>query len=141
MLFENHPQAASVFRPHPRVLHPSPPRRASDRFHRAAARAPTPLELHASLPAQPVVLRRELFLPRCCQKGCVFPARADADGECAYHRRQSLDPVCFQSQQPTFLLLDQAKFGLPDSEPDDGRVRDRHRLASERVRLMLGETV
>jgi hypothetical protein len=35
------------------------------------------------------------------------------------------------------LLLDQAKFGLPDSEPDDGRVRDRHRLASERVRFML----
>ncbi len=141
MLFENHPQAASVFRPHPRVLHPAPPRRASDMLHRAAARAPTPLAPHASLPAQPVVLRRELFLPRCCQKGCVFPAQAGADGECAYHRRQSLDPVCFQSQQPTFLLLDQAKFGLPDSEPDDGRVRDRHRLASERVRLMLGETV
>jgi hypothetical protein len=38
------------------------------------------------------------------------------------------------------LLLDQAKFGLPDAEPDDGRARDRHRLASERVRLMLGET-
>jgi len=141
MLFENHPQAASVFRSHPSVLHPAPPRRASDMLRRAVSRAPTPLEPHASPPAQPVVLLRELFLPRCCQKGCVFPAQAGADGECAYHRRQSLEPVCFQSQQPTFLLLDQAKFGLPDSEPDDGRVRDRHRLASERVRLMLGETV
>jgi hypothetical protein len=37
------------------------------------------------------------------------------------------------------LLLDQAKFGLPDTEPDDGRVTDRHRLAEERVRFMLGE--
>jgi hypothetical protein len=35
------------------------------------------------------------------------------------------------------LLLEQAKFGLPDSEPDDGRVRDRHRLAMERVRFLL----
>ena len=119
MLFENHPQAANVFRPHLRVHHPPP------------------LEPLVSLPAQPGVLRREPFLPRCCQKGCVFPAQAGADGECAYHLRQSLEPCCFQSQQPTFLLLDQAKFGLPDSEPDDGRVRDRHRLASERVRFML----
>jgi hypothetical protein len=37
------------------------------------------------------------------------------------------------------LLLDQAKFGLPDSEPDDERLRDRHRLAEQRVRLMLGD--
>jgi hypothetical protein len=85
------------------------------------------------------VLRRELFLPRCGQKGCVFPAQAGGDGECAYHRRQSLEPGCFQSQQPTFLLLDQAKFGLPDSEPDDERLRDRHRLAAERVRFLLAE--
>jgi hypothetical protein len=35
------------------------------------------------------------------------------------------------------LLLDQAKFGLPDSEPDDSRVRDRHRLASERIKFLL----
>jgi hypothetical protein len=37
------------------------------------------------------------------------------------------------------LLLDQARFALPDSEPDDERLRDRHRLAEERVRFMLGE--
>jgi hypothetical protein len=37
------------------------------------------------------------------------------------------------------LLLDQAKFGLPDSEPDDGRARDRRRLAAERLRFMLGD--
>jgi hypothetical protein len=86
------------------------------------------------------VLRRELFLPRCCQKGCVFPAQPGGGGECAYHRREFIEPVCFQSQQPTFLLLDQAKFGLPDEEPDDGRFRDRHRLAAERVRFMLEDT-
>jgi hypothetical protein len=85
------------------------------------------------------VLRRELFLPRCCQKGCVFPAQPGGRGECAYHRCQSLEPLYFQSQQPSFLLLDQAKFGLPDSEPDDGRVQDRHRLAEERVRFMLDD--
>jgi hypothetical protein len=85
------------------------------------------------------VLRRELFLPRCCQKACVFPAQAGGHGECVYHRRQSLEPDCFQSQQPSFLLLDQAKFGLPDREPDDSRVRDRHRLAEERVEFVLGD--
>jgi hypothetical protein len=37
------------------------------------------------------------------------------------------------------LLLDQAIFGLPDTEPDDERFRDRHRLAEERVHFMLGD--
>jgi hypothetical protein len=41
--------------------------------------------------------------------------------------------------QPSSLLLDQAKFGLPDTEPDDWRVQDRNRLAAERVRFLLGE--
>jgi hypothetical protein len=139
MLFENHHEVAKVFRPDPRLLHLPPPHRATDRLRGAAAGGQTPLEPHASLRAQPGVLHRELFLPRCCQKGCVFPAQRGGHGECAYHRRQFLEPDCFQSQQPTFLLLDQAKFGLPDSEPDDSRVRDRHRLAEERVRLMLGD--
>jgi len=35
------------------------------------------------------------------------------------------------------LLLDQAKFGLADTEPDDGRIADRRRLAAERVQFML----
>ena len=117
MLFESHHEAANVFRPDLRVPPSAPP----------------------SLRAHHGVLRRELFLPRCCQKGCVFPAQPGADGECAYHRRQSLEPDCFQSQPPTFLLLDQARFGLPDTEPDDGRFRDRHRLAEERFQFMLGE--
>jgi hypothetical protein len=57
-----------------------------------------------------------------------------------YHHRQYVEPGSFQSQQPSSLLLDQAKFGLPDTEPDDGRVQDRNRLAAERVRFMLSET-
>jgi len=138
MLFENHPQAASVSRSDLRVFH-VPPSRASDRLRAGAAGSPPPLELRASLRTHPGALPRELFLPRCCQKGCVFPAQPCGHGECAYHRLQSLEPDCFQSQQPTFLLLDQAKFGLPDHEPDDGRVRDRHRLAEERVQFMLGD--
>ena len=139
MLFESHHEAANVFRPDLRVLAPAPPQRGSGRLHRAAAGGRPPLEPHASLRAHPGALRRELFLPRCCQKGCVFPAQPEGDGECAYHRRQSLEPDCFQSQQPSFLLLDQAKFGLPDTEPDDERFRDWHRLAEERFQFMLGE--
>ena len=139
MLFENNQGAANEFRLDARVLQAALPRRASDRLQNTAAGGRPPLEPHASLRAHPGVLRRELFLPRCCQKGCVFPAQPGGDGECAYHRRQSLEPGCFQSQQPTFLLLDQAKFGLPDTEPDDWRVRDRHRLAEERVEFMLGD--
>jgi len=139
MVFENHHQAANVFRPDPRVLPPALPQQGSGGPRRAAAGGPPPLAPHASLRAQPGAVRPELFLPRCRQKACVFPAQPGGDGECAYHRLQSLEPACFQSQQPTFLLLDQAKFGLPDDEPDDGRVRDRHRMAEERVEFMLGD--
>ena len=139
MLFESHHEAANVFRPDLGAPPPAPLQRGSGRLHRAAAGGRPPLEPRASLRTHPGALRRELFLPRCCQKGCVFPAQRGGDGECAYHRLQSLEPACFQSQQPTFLLLDQAKFGLPDDEPDDGRVRDRHRMAEERVEFMLGD--
>jgi hypothetical protein len=139
MLFENQQHAANVSRPDLRILHPAPPQRASDRLSAAATGVRSPLPPHASRRAQPGVLRPEPFLARCCHRGCVFPAQPGGCGECGYHRRQSLEPDCFASQQPSFLLLDQAKFGLPDSEPDDSRVRDRHRLASERVRFMLGE--
>jgi len=137
MRFENDHEAANVFRLDVPVLHAASPRRAPARIHNAAAGGRPPLKPHATLREQTAALRREDFLPRCGQKGCVFPAQPGGDGQCAHHRRQCLEPGCFQSQQPSFLLLDQAKFGLPDSEPDDGRVRDRHRLASERVRFML----
>ena len=139
MLFESHQEAANTFRHDHRGVQPAPAQRGSGILHRAAAEGRPPLQPHASLRAYSGAWRRELFLPRCCQKGCIFPAQPGGAGECAHHRRQSLEPDCFQSQQPTFLLLDQAKFGLPDTEPDDGRVRDRHRLTKERVQFMLGE--
>ena len=139
MRFENHHEAAKVLRPDPCVLYSASQPQASHPLRRGAARGRSPLGPHASPRAQPGVLRPELILPRCCERGCVFPAQPGGHGDCAYHRRQSLEPSCFQSQQPSFLLLDQARFGLPDSEPEDERVRDRHRLAAERVRFMLGE--
>jgi hypothetical protein len=106
-------------------------------MNNAAALSRSPLQPLTALRAQATGLRLEPLLPRCRHKGCVFPAQPGGFGECADHRRRSLEPGCFQSQQPTFLLLDQAKFGLPDSEPDDSRVQDRHRQAEERVRIML----
>ena len=137
MLFEDKREAANVFRLDVRVLHAASPRRTSARLHSAAAGGRPPLKPQAPLREPTAAVCPVDFLPRCCQKGCVFPVQPGGGGECAYHRRQSLEPVCFQSQQPSLLLLEQAKFGLPDAEPDDGRIRDRHRLASERVRFML----
>ena len=139
MRFENHHDAAKLFSFHPRVFCPAPIPRTPPTLRSAAAGGRPPLEPRASSGARPRVPGQDPFLPRCCQKACVFPALPGARGECAYHRRQSLEPGCFQSVQPSFLLLDQAKFGLPDSEPDDGRVRDRRRLAAERMRFMLGD--
>jgi len=139
MRFENYHDAAKMFPSHPQVPYSAPAPRTPRTLRGAVAGVPPSLESRVSSRAEPGALRRELFLPRCCQKACVFPAQPGCRGECAYHRRQSLEPRCFQSLQPSFLLLDQAKFGLPDSEPDDARVRDRNRLAAERMRFMLGE--
>jgi hypothetical protein len=139
MRFENYPHAAKLVPSPPRVPCLAPAPRSPRTPHRPGPEITPPLESRVSSPAEPGVLGREPFLPRCCQKACVFPAQPGCRGECAYHRRQSLEPGCFQSLQPSFLLLDQAKFGLPDSEPDDARVRDRNRLAAERMRFMLGE--
>jgi len=139
MRLENYPDVANLFPSQPRVPCSAPAPRTPRALRGAVAGVPPSLESHVSSQAEPGAPRSELFHPRCCQKACVFPAQPGCRGECAYHRRQSLEPACFQSLQPSFLLLDQAKFGLPDSEPDDARVRDRNRLAAERVRFMLGE--
>ena len=139
MPFENYQDAAKLLPIHARVFHPATLPRTPRAPRHASAGAQTLPEFRASLRARGAVLGRERFPSRCCQKACVFPAQPGGCGECAYHRRQSLEPGFFQSMQPSSLLLDQAKFGLPDSEPEDGRVRDRHRLAAERVRFMLGD--
>jgi len=139
MRFDNYQDAAKLFSFHTRVYCPAPTPRTPPALRGSAAGGRPPLEPRAFSGARPRVPGQEPFLPRCCQKACVFPAHPGGHGECVYHRRQSLEPGCFQSLQPSSLLLDQAKFGLPESEPDDGRVRDRHRLAAERMQFMLGE--
>jgi len=138
MPYDNCRKAARLFSSHLGVVRPAPVASTRRGFaHKAAGVRPP--ESCASLRGRAGTLRRESYVARCRHKACVFPAQPGAHGECAYHRRQSAEPRCFQSLQPSSLLLDQARFGLPDTEPDDGRVQDRHRLAAERVRFLLGE--
>jgi hypothetical protein len=68
--------------------------------------------------------------PRCREKGCVFPAARA--GRCLQHDRQSREPIIFSSHQPTRVVLDQGKFGVPETEVDTSRVKDRRRLAALR---------
>lgn len=83
-------------------------------------------------PAAQAVHRAESFTPRCSEKGCVFPASLDGSGRCVHHDRQSREPSLFSSLQPTRLVLDRAKFGLPEAEVDTSRAQDRRRLADIR---------
>ena len=73
-------------------------------------------------------------VPRCDEKGCVFPVAGPGKSKCLNHRREEDEPKHFGSSQPTVLLLDRARFGLPDpeTEPDDSRARDRRRELAER---------
>jgi hypothetical protein len=139
MLIENHRQAA-LYPLLPRLPHALPIRQSGALAGLSGAAVPRREPLAPSR-FHPELRRREVLPPRCSRKGCVFPAQRGGHGECEHHHLESLEPACFESQQPTYLLLDQARFGLPDTEPDDGRVQDRHRLAEERVRFMLDEAV
>jgi hypothetical protein len=67
----------------------------------------------------------------------VFPAHPDALGKCVYHILQRREPNLFESLQPTFLLLDRARFGIPETEPDDWRLKDRRRQMYERALFLL----
>jgi hypothetical protein len=73
---------------------------------------------------------------RCSSKGCVFPAPGGGSGKCWQHQREELEPKHFLSRQPTYLVLDRAKFGLPDEEYDSSRARDRRRLAELREQFL-----
>ena len=90
----------------------------------------------------PTMAPRETFIPlrsefrRCSTKGCVFPASAHGRGKCSQHALEELEPTHFLSCQPTQLLLDRAKFGLPDEECDNSRARDRRRLAALREQFL-----
>ncbi len=73
---------------------------------------------------------------RCTERGCVFPAGRLQGGVCVYHYRQNQEPAFFCSQQPTMLLLEGAKFILPDFESEDSRRLDRCRLAQLREAIL-----
>jgi hypothetical protein len=79
-------------------------------------------------------------MPRCSEKGCVFPAIWGETGRCRQHDRQYCEPALFRSQQPTMLLLDRAKFGMLDSESEQQQAgsRDRRRLAKLREAFLEG---
>jgi len=91
-----------------------------------------------SLPSAPEqAVKIQVANRRCSVKGCVFPA-ASGQGNCVQHDRQSQEPSLFSSRQPSMLLLDRAKFGSLDSEPDDSRANDRRRLARIRENFLDG---
>ena len=77
---------------------------------------------------------------RCSEKGCVFPAAGSDTGKCRQHLREHREPALFSSVQPSTLLLDRAKFGLPDSdsEPQVSRSSDRRRLTKLRRAFLEG---
>jgi hypothetical protein len=76
----------------------------------------------------------ELLPGRCGVRGCIYPA--DPTGMCLDHQRQTKEPRFFQSHQPTLLVMDQARFGVPDSEPNDVRTDDRRQLAAARAAFL-----
>ncbi|MGA3328581.1 MAG: hypothetical protein ABSF45_29380 [Terriglobia bacterium] len=96
--------------------------------------AAPPPEKPATAPPAP------LELPRCSEKGCVFPA-PQGHTMCHYHELMQSDAEAelFESHQPTLLLSLQAPFGIPDEEPDDSRQQDRQRQAAEREAFLLDE--
>ena len=75
---------------------------------------------------------------RCAEKGCIYPAGPGESGRCRQHQRQQHEPTLFHSRQPSMILLDCAKFGLPEEEPEDSRFRDRRRLAAQREAFLGG---
>lgn len=137
MFLERNQEVTEV--PKPPVLQSALPQQAPCDLQRSAAGGRLPLKPHASPRVEQGIPRSEESRGRCCEKGCVFPALPGGGGECAYHRREILEPACFSSQQPTRLLLDHARFSLPYFDAEDTRSRDRRRLAAERVRSMLEE--
>lgn len=85
------------------------------------------------------VSRAEILIPpvlapdgRCSEKGCVFPAAPKGQGKCLHHYRQASEPIFFSSHQPTRVVLERGRFGVPEAEVDTSRNRDRRQLAAIR---------
>lgn len=109
-----------------------PGRRSTGRFQVATA---PPLPSPQS-PAQPPWLladppRPGGYVPKCTEKGCVFPQARPDSGKCRQHERQSREPDLFVTRQPSVLLLDRAKFDFPESgfEEQESRANQRRNLA------------
>lgn len=126
---------------------PRPPYEPSGALAVQPCLAPIPAILEAStssdvppLEKPPTAPPAPLELPRCTEKGCVFPA-PQGHTMCRYHELMQSDAEAelFESHQPTLLLSFQAPFGIPDEEPDDSRQQDRKRQAAEREAFLLDE--
>ena len=68
-------------------------------------------------------------IPRCSEKGCVFPANQPESSKCRQHDRQYREPALFRSHQPSMLLLDRAKFGVASEGEETPRPDDKRRLS------------
>jgi hypothetical protein len=78
------------------------------------------------------------FSLRCKMKGCVFPASEPESGLCHCHNLQETEPRLFESLQPIFHVMEQAKFGSADSDFDDVHLRERRLRASLRKAFLEG---
>jgi hypothetical protein len=111
-------------------------------FARSASQPALPsLAEGASNPAIPIPPPKRPVMaeaPRCTEKACVYPAALGGSGKCVQHQRQQCEPALFEMRQPSMLLLDCAKFGLPEDEPEDSRFRDRRRQAKQRESFLEG---
>ena len=103
-----------------------PPRSTPD-FAAASLSSVPPFRPPSSAPLHPP---GEFAAGRCRVRGCVYPARPT--GMCLDHQRQAQEPRFFHSHQPTLLVLDQARFAVPEAEPENTRTQDRRRLAAAR---------
>ncbi len=70
---------------------------------------------------------------RCSVRGCIFPATGGNPPRCAYHQREVNEPQMFETHQPSHLFLGKANYGLPDTEPDDSRLRARWQREKRRT--------
>lgn len=57
-----------------------------------------------------------LCLPRCRERGCVFPVAFEHSEWCLYHERIRCEPNLFHSFQPTHLIVDQGRYTVPTQE-------------------------
>lgn len=117
----------------PPVSRPRFPGQCSTSRLQVATAPPLPAPQSAASPpwllAKPP--RPDGYLPRCTEKGCVFPQARPDSGKCRQHERQFREPDLFVTRQPSVLLLDRAKFDFPESgfEEQESRAHQRRNWA------------